>query len=295
MTSLSIIIVSFNNLKDLKVCLTSLEEVGKPELEFGQWEIIFVDNGSVDGSVDFLRQYVKKAPQASKFKLIENQENLGFSRANNLGLAVASGKYILLLNSDTSVKPEAIQDCLAIMDKNDRIGALTCKLILGNGKIDSACHRGFPTLWNAFCYFSGLEKMLPKVKLFSGYHQFYKGLTTFHEVDAISGAFFLTRRETIEEVGKLDEDYFMYGEDLDWCYRMKEKKWLVYFFPEAQTIHFKKRSGRQSGNRLLEKKTRHHFISTMGLFYQKYYASKNSPVVNYLVQRIISCLAHFSR
>jgi len=188
--------------------LKSLYQFFGKEIEREEYEIIVVDNGSNDGSIEYIRR--GRPPgrpaigngQTGRFvpTIIENKQNLGFAKANNIGIYAAHGDLILLLNSDTEVKQGAIQGMVKFFEEREgnrgdggekwNMGAATCRILLPDGKIDPACHRGFPTPWNAFCYFAKLEKIFPKIKLFSGYHQTYKNLKTIHEVDAISGAFF---------------------------------------------------------------------------------------------------------
>jgi GT2 family glycosyltransferase len=284
--SLSIIIVNYNTKQLLENCLNSLFLHCQKELENNEYEIIVVDNGSKDNSSDLI--------QSSKFKVqssiewIQNIDNLGFSAANNIGIKRAKGDLILLLNSDTVVKVNSVQGMVAFMNNLPaEKGASTCKILLENGKMDSACHRGFPTPWNAFCYFTKLEWLLPEFKIFSGYHEYYKNLKIIHEVDAISGAFFMTSKNVIEKVGLLDEDYFMYGEDLDWCYRIKQAGFSIWYNPDFTITHFKKKSGRDSDSSSIKKTTQSHFWKTMKIFYEKHYLKKYPELVNFIVLRFL--------
>lgn len=304
--NLSIIIVNYNTKELLTKCLMSLFRWCEEELKNGEYEIIVVDNGSSDGSVT--------ETQNSQFpiKIIKNETNLGFAKANNVGVKAAQGQNILLLNSDTEVNSLAIQKTLKFLEESKgdikgnyrsenrretekssevgEMGVVTCRVSLNNGKIDPACHRGFPTPWNAFCYFLKLEKLFPKFKFFSGYHQYYKDLSSIHEIDAISGAFFMVRREVIDVVGLLDEDYFMYGEDLDWCYRIKAAGYRIIYNPSYSIVHHKKKSGRDTGNVELQKKTQRHFWQTMRIFYEKHYVKKYPRIVNATVLFLLKML-----
>jgi len=236
-------------------------------------DTIVVDNGSTDDSREMLKTY-------NGITLILNRKNLGFAKANNKGIKIAKGKYILLLNSDTEIQQDSIQTMLRFMDGHLAAGASTCRLNLVNGKMDPACHRGFPTPWASFSYMIGLEKLFPRFPLFAGYHLGYKNMTIPHQVDCISGAFFLARREAIEEVGLLDEDYFMYAEDIDWAYRFKQKGWEVWFNPEASVLHKKKQSGRANILRSRQVITERYFHMSNWLFYKKHYEKKYGPIVS---------------
>jgi GT2 family glycosyltransferase len=266
---LSLIIVNFNT-KDLtRVCLDSVKKWS----EGAEWEIIVVDNGSTDGSVDMLKKY-------PGIKRILNGKNLGFAKANNKGIKIAKGKYILLLNSDTEIRQDSIQTMLRFMDGHLKAGAATCKLELMSGAMDPACHRGFPTPWVSLSYLTGLEKLFPRFPLFAGYHLGYKNMTIPHQVDCISGAFFIARREAIDDVGLLDEDYFFYAEDIDWAYRFKQKGWEIWFNPEAVVLHKKKQSGRSNTDKARRVKTDIFFHTYNWLFFKKHYAKKYGPLVS---------------
>jgi GT2 family glycosyltransferase len=288
--NLSIIIVNYNTRKLLENCLNSLFDHCKKELENGEYEVIIVDNGSSDGSNNLIQS--SKFRVQSFIKWIQNKANLGFSSANNIGIKQAKGDLILLLNSDTVIKSGSIQGMVSFMNNLPaEKGASTCKILLENGGLDPACHRGFPTPWNAFCYFVKLEALFPEFSIFSGYHQYFKNLKTIHEVDAISGAFFMTSKNVIEKVGALDEDYFMYGEDLDWCYRIKQAGYTVWYNPDFQITHFKKKSGRDSVSSEVKKTTQKHFWKTMQIFYEKHYLKKYPKIINLVVLKFLNILS----
>lgn len=271
---LTIVIVSYNTRDLLYVCLTSITRaMGK-----NAWEIIVVDNASTDGSV----QMVKR--DFPDVRVLENSKNEGFARANNMGLREGLGKYLLLLNSDTEIPKGTIEAVQAFLDQHPDGGVCTCKVLLPDGSIDPACHRGFPTPWASLTYFTGLERLFPRSKLFARYHQWYKGIDSVHEIDSPMGAFYMIRRDVIDTVGYLDEDYFMYGEDLDWSYRIKQKGWKIYYHPSVTVLHKKKQSGRESGDLALRKKTQRYFYETMKLFYKKHYSHRYSWFVTKLVE-----------
>ncbi len=277
---LSIIIVNFNT-RDLTVaCLASLAKAQIKE----SWEIIVIDNASVDDSVVAMKSLKLKV---KSLKIIENIENVGFAKANNQGIRVAKGEYILLLNSDTEVGEYSIEKMLAFMEAHPKVGVATCKVLLADGALDPASHRGFPTPWVSFTYFVGLEKLFPRSPLFSGYHKGYLPMDVPHQIDSPSGAFFLTRKKVIDDVGLLDEQFFMYGEDIDWAYRIKEKGWEIWFNPEVSITHFKKQSGRSNQNPALRKKTQRYFYETMFLFYKKHYAHRYGLLTQLLVESVV--------
>jgi GT2 family glycosyltransferase len=283
MIDLSIIIVSYNTEKFLKECIDSLLECISKKIRY---EIIVVDNASSDNSAESLRKHF---PQ---IKLIVNKKNVGFSKANNQGVK-ASGecRYVLFLNSDTLMQKNTIEKMIKFMDTHKNAGASTCRLIMPNGKIDDASHRGFPTPWNSLSHFCGLEKLFPKNKFFSGYSLGWMNLEKIHEIDALAGAFMLVRRNAGEEAKWWDEDYFFYGEDIDFCFMLKQKGWKIYYVPDVFITHYKGISG---GIKKISKEvttaseetkkyvTKCRF-NAMRIFYKKHYAQKYPRIVNLLV------------
>ena len=271
----SVIILSYNTKSLLEECLRAVynsKNIDKEELE-----VIVVDNNSSDDSCEMVS---KKFAQA---RLIKNKENIGYSAGNNAGIKIATGSYILLLNSDAVVEKDTLKTMLDFMDQNQLLGVSTCRVELPNGELDWACHRGFPTPWNAFTYFAGFERLFPKSRVFSGYHQSWKDLKKPHEVDVISGAFFLIRREIINKVGLLDERFFMYGEDIDLCYRIRQAGYRIMFNPSVKVLHHKKQSGRNKDDEEIRKQSERFFFETMELFYRKHYVHKYPWIVSELV------------
>ncbi len=271
---ISVVILNFNTVELTKICIEKLyaSKLGKYTME-----IIVCDNASTDGTDNMIKK------EFTDVVFIQNGGNVGFAAGNNPGIKKATGRYVLLLNSDTEVNKDTIATMIRFMDDHHAAGAATCKLLLMDGSMDPACHRGMPTPWNGFTYYAKLEKLFPKVKWFSGYHQLYKKLDTIHEVDCISGAFFLVRRKVIETVGVLDEAYFMYGEDIDWAYRIKQAGWQIWFNPTVTTLHKKKQSGRSHANRERRIKTQLLFITYNKLFYTKHYKKKYPSIVTFFV------------
>lgn len=240
--------------------------------------MIVVDNASADDSVEMV---LGLFPQAS---VIRNPKNIGFSAGNNVGLRVAQGEFLFLLNSDAMVEQNTLWEMINLMRRDKAIGAATCQLELPNGEVDPASHRGFPTPWNAFTYMCGLERSFPHSRWFSGYHRGWEDLSKMHDVDVISGAFFLTRRDIVKKVGTLDEQFFMYGEDIDWCYRIKNAGFRIVYHPAVRALHHKKQSGRAHPDDVgVRKQTQRYFLETMELFYRKHYHQKYPTILTWLV------------
>ncbi|HYM64915.1 MAG TPA: glycosyltransferase family 2 protein [Candidatus Sulfotelmatobacter sp.] len=281
MIDLSIVIVSYNTKDFLKSCIESVYKTAK-NLKI---EIIVSDNNSHDGSSEMISKEFKDVI------LIENKENLGFSKANNVGIKKTTGRYILFLNSDTVVYEKTLEYMVNFMDKNKDAGAATCKLVMPNGKIDDASHRGFPTPWNSITHFSGLSKIFGKTKIFGGYNLGYMDLSNTHVIDALAGAFMIVRRKAGEEVGWWDEDYFFYGEDLDFCFMLKQKGWKVYYVPQVSILHYKGVSGgikKDSQKITTASKETKKFatkwrFAAMRIFYKKHYEQKYPWIVTRLV------------
>jgi len=279
---LSIIIVNYNTKDLLRKLLTSFKN---SNLGSYKVEVIVVDNASTDGSSESIKLYLPT------IKLIQNRTNLGYARANNQGIKIAKGKYVLLLNSDTLLNKTTLLQMLKFMGENKQFSAATCRVELVNREIDPACHRGFPTPWAAFTYFSGLEKLFSQLKLFGQYHQTWKDLHKVHEVDVISGAFFMIRKKILNKLGLLDERFFMYAEDVDLCYRMKNLGYKIAYNPNTKIIHYKTSSGRKKtkGKKftrkdlIIRKKTSKYFFETMKLFYDKHYKDEYPWLLKKLV------------
>ena len=269
---LSIIILNYNTKDYLIKCLASLKETIKGI----ETEVIVVDNGSMDGSQTYIN-----ANKILKIQLIENNNNYGFAKGNNIGIKESLGDYVLLLNPDVVIpeQEKSIKDLLDYMDQNSKVGIVTCRVELTNGKLDDSCHRGFPTPWNAFCYFLGLSRIFSKNEKFSGYNLTTLDLNTIHEIDACNGAFMLIRRHCGEQLHWLDEDYFWYGEDLDFCYRAKQTEWKVIYWPKMKIIHYKGvasgiKGGKTTANREIKIKATEARFRVMKIFYDKHYKNK---------------------
>lgn len=240
-------------------------------------EIIIVDNASTDNTCKILREKYKDV------LLLTNRQNLGYAKANNQAITRAKGKYILLLNSDTQLSVNVLKKMIDYMENDPGVGVVTCKVLLPDGSLDPACHRGFPTPWASATYFLGLEKLFPHSTYFSQYHLGKFSLNTIHEIDSPSGAFFLVRKEAVKQVGLLDETFFMYGEDLDWSYRIKKNGWKIIYNPGATIIHYKKQSGLKSTDPIKRKKTLQAFYDAMKIFYNKHYSDKYPKIIRLII------------
>jgi hypothetical protein len=255
---LSIIIVNYNVKEFLQNLLHSLQKA----VQNISHEIIIVDNASDDGSVEFIRE---KFPHV---QLISNQTNLGFSKANNAALKIAKGKYFLLINPDTIVSEDTISTMIKFFEDHSDAGLAGCKILNPDGSLQLACRRSFPGPWTSFCKVTGLSTLFPKSKLFAKYNLTYLDENETFEVDAISGSFMMMKKEVYEKVGGFDEQFFMYGEDLDLCYRIQQNGYKVYYYPGTQIIHYKGESTKRSS--LDETK---HFYNAMHLFVKKHFSS----------------------
>ncbi len=287
----SIVIVSYNTLQLTTECIESIFK----NVKGVTLEVVVVDNDSPDNSGVELKKL------ETKFKgltVIASKDNLGFARGNNLGIKKTSGRYLLFLNPDTIVFPNTIETMVDFMDDHKDAGSATCELKLPKGGIDEASHRGFPTPWNSFCHFSGLEKIFPKTKVFGGYVQGWKDLKTIHEIDALAGAFMIVPRKLGEEIGWWDEDFFFYGEDLSFCYEIRKRGYKIYYVPAVSILHYggvssgikKSSQGITTANIKTRTMVQNERFRAMKLFYQKHYVNKYPKPVTYLVYKGIDYL-----
>lgn len=298
MLDLSIIIVNYNTKEFLKKCLDSILSSIDGKISY---EIIVIDNASTDGSPSVISNFqspllrqVFGGQAISNFRIILNKKNLGFSKANNQGIKVSQeSRYILFLNPDTIAQNQTIEKIIKFMDAHKDTGAATCKIIMPNGQIDDASHRGFPTPWNALCHFSGLARIFPKSRIFAGYNLGWMDLEKIHEIDVLAGAFMLVRRVAGKEAGWWDEDYFFYGEDIDFCYELKQKGWKIYYVPTVFITHYKGISGGiksvskeiTTANEETKKRATRWRFNAMRIFYNKHYKKQYPWIVNFLVNK----------
>jgi N-acetylglucosaminyl-diphospho-decaprenol L-rhamnosyltransferase len=269
----SVVIVNYQVRDLLRECLRSVEA----NLAGLCGEVWVVDNASGDGSVEMI------ASEFPSVRLIANEQNRWYGAANNQAIRQATGRYILVLNPDTKLPPSAIADAIAEMEAHPDIGALGPKLVLADGTLDRACRRTFPSPEVAFYRLFGLARLFPNHPRFARYNLLNVDEDTPLDVDSVVGAFMLVRREVVERVGMFDEAFRMYGEDLDWAYRIKEAGWRVRYHPAVVVLHYKGQSSRQrpaSSIRL--------FYDAMHIFYDKHYAAQHSAPFNALIHLGIS-------
>ena len=257
---ISVVIVSYNVSSFLDQALTTL----KDSAQGLDYEVYVVDNASTDESVSMIRD------KHSLVKLIENDSNVGFARANNQALKKVNGRYVLLLNPDTVLRRDTLKTMISFLDEHTDAGIAGCKVLNPDGTLQLACRRGFPTPGVAFFKMIGLSDLFPKSKTFGAYNLTYLDPDSLAEVDAVSGSFMMIRKEVIDKVGFLDENFFMYGEDLDICYRAKQAGWKVFYMPQTDIIHFKG----ESTKTVPTLKNRRDFFKAIHIFVDKHYAGR---------------------
>lgn len=266
---LSIIIVNYNVRHFLEQALHSVYAA----IEGIDAEVFVVDNNSVDGSVSMLRQ------NFHWIKLVALKENLGFSRANNVAIRQAQGKYILLLNPDTVVETDTFRKCLDFMEAHPKAGGLGLKMINGKGEFLPESKRALPTPWVAFYKIFGLARLFPKSKTLGRYHLTYLSPDETHEVEVLSGAFMMLRKETLDKIGLLDEAFFMYGEDIDLSYRIIKAGYKNYYFADTKIIHYKGESTKKGSlNYVLV------FYNAMMIFARKHFSRGKLSVFMFLIR-----------
>jgi hypothetical protein len=289
---LLIVIVNYNTRDLLRDCLASIYE---SQSDFS-YRICVVDNGSRDDSAAMVRQ---EFPQA---QLIASPTNSGYAYANNLGLTAFGfenaplvghpsppvppnfggpgglvPRYALLLNADTLLPPSALQEMLDFMEAHPEAGAAGPRLVREDGSLDLACRRGFPTPSAFFYRMMGLSKLFPQSPRFGRYNLTYLDPDELTEVDSVVGAFMLVRAEAIQQVGLLDESFFLYGEDLDWAYRIRKAGWKIYYNPQVTVLHVKAASTKHS------RRARYEFYRAMNIFYRKHYAATTPFWLHWLI------------
>ena len=253
---LSVIIVNYKVKHYLEQCLRSVAEASRGIAV----EVIVVDNASGDGSVEYLRE---RFPDVT---IIASEENLGFARANNLAIRNSHGQYVLLLNPDTIVAEETFSDFITFMDSTPDAGGCGAYMLHTDGSFAPESRRGLPTPFVAFCKMSGLASLFPKSRTFGRYYMRYLNENEVNRIEIMSGAFMFLRRDALDKAGLLDEDFFMYGEDIDLSYRILKAGYNNYFLP-SRILHYKGESTVKSSYRYV-----HTFYRAMELFFNKHYA-----------------------
>jgi len=273
MKALSIVIINYNTKALILCCLQSIMEQAPDTCE-----IIVVDNHSTDGSTEAIKRQFPGA------LLIENERNEGYAKAVNKGLVRSRGEWILVLNSDIELRPHALQNSIEFMRNHLDTGIAGCKLFNPDGTLQPSCE-GFPSLWNILCESFFLDKLFPRSRLFGKLHMTYFNYDRAAKVDRVMGAFLLIRKTALAEIGFMDEQFFFYSEEVDWCYRAWQKGWAVYFFPDAEAIHYGGGSADPVSPALFIERHKNRF-----LFYRKYH----DPLSSFCL-RMVAALGIFLR
>jgi N-acetylglucosaminyl-diphospho-decaprenol L-rhamnosyltransferase len=292
MLDLAIVIVNYNVCDLLRDCLTSVyASTGLTPGRPSGFDVCVVDNASPDDSAAMV---AREFPQVH---LIRNTENIGYAAANNLGLKFFGfgeqeseiqnpkskiARYALLLNPDTVVPPDALAQMIQLMDDHPDFGVSGPKLVRLDGSLDLACRRSFPSVEVSFWRLTKLSKIFPRSKRFGRYNMTYLDPDQPAEIDSVVGAFMLVRREAIAQAGLLDEIFWMYGEDLDWAYRIKQRGWKVYYCPQVVVTHVKRASSGQDNAGAA--KAKYEFDRAMWLFYRKHYQATTPGPIDWLVK-----------
>lgn len=266
---ISICIVNLNAKDYLKNCLESIPKAANNLT----WEIILVDNGSTDGSVSMIRE------EFPHVVLIPNSENLGYTRPMNQALQNAKGRYLIQLNPDTIPKKNAFLQLFNFMENNPSAGICTPKVLNRDGSIQYQCRRSAARPWDTITYFSGLSRLFPKSPFFAKYLMTYLPDDEIAEVEAVSGSCMFIRREVIHQIGYLDEQFFAYQEDADFCFRARKAGWKIFYVPSAEIIHF----GGQGGSKVQPYRAIYEWHRSYYLYYRKHLASDYLFLINWLM------------
>ena len=264
----SICIVTFQTRDYLQKCLESIER----HPPSGAYEIILVDNGSTDGTAEMVRAGFPGV------RLTELGANTGFTAPMNRALRQASGAYLLLLNPDTLVHPQAFDRLVAFMEAHSEVGICGPKVLNTDGSLQKPCRRGESTPWAVLSYFLGLSALFPRSRFFGGYLMSYMGEDETHAVAGVAGSCMLIRRKLVEEIGYLDERFFAYQEDADYCYRARQAGWKVFYVPAAQITHY----GGEGGSRVQPYRSIYQWHRSYFLYYRKNLASRYFFLFNWL-------------
>ena len=262
---LSVVIVNYQTFELTRNTINSIFEYSYPF----SYEILVVDNASTDDSLSKLQDYFK-----DKVTFIASKENNGFAAGNNQALRIAKGRYVLLLNSDTIVWENTLEDIYNYMEKHTDVGASGCRVLLENGDLDKACKRSFPNVKNSFFRLFHI----PTNSKDDNYNLDDLPDDEIYEIDCLTGAFMFMRAEALNEAGLLDETFFMYGEDIDLCYRIKKAGWKIIYYGESKITHLKGASSKKQKNKLI-----YEFYRAMYIYYKKHHAKESSFLVNIVV------------
>ncbi len=281
MPKVSVIIINFNTRDLLRSCLQNLTDLNEAA------QIIVVDNASSDGSAKMVRD------EFPAVDLIALDTNTGLTVASNRGLTalpkeVTQSDTVLYLGSDAFPQAGVVQGIAEYLEENPDVGIATAKLVMRDGMLDMDAHRGFPTPWASFTHFSGLNRLFPQSRRFNSYFLGHEPLDQPHEIDLCISHFMMMRRSLFDTVGLWDEDFFVYGEDVDFCYRTKEAGYKIMFLPQFEVLHYKgasvgiRKQTQDISNASAETRKRASQASTkaMDLFYRKHMADKYPWFIN---------------
>jgi GT2 family glycosyltransferase len=273
MAQLDVVILNYNRGDLLRVCVSSVLQ-SRSEHTINAW---VVDNASTDDSAMIV------AREFPSVQLVRNQHNSGFAAGNNLALQRIlddhSSDFVMLLNNDTVVEPDALDLLVDYLEQHGDVGAVGPKLLLLDGSLDLACRRSFPTPEISFYRMTGLSRVFPNSPRFGRYNLSYLDVDTETEVDALVGAAMVLRTDVVREVGLLDEAFFMYGEDLDWCYRIKSFGWRIVYYPRAVIHHHKRAASTRRAIPSIRA-----FYDAMRIFHRKHYAQRTLAPLNWLIE-----------
>ena len=280
---LSVIIVSYNVRYFIRQCLDSLFRSSQAAAI--DVEVFVVDNDSKDGTIPYLKDAFASQLDANnnnvRLHLIANRHNVGFGRANNQALRHCKGDYVLFLNPDTIVTEHTLIDCLSTAREQPKLGAIGVAMLQANGQIAPESRRGLPTPWVAFCRMSGLTKLFPKSRRFARYYMSYLSQEETAPIDIVSGAFMFCNKAALNEVGGFDEDFFMYGEDIDLSYRFLKAGYQNFYVP-TPIVHYKGESTHKNSYRYV-----HVFYEAMLIFFQKHF-----PTSSLAIRIPVRCAIH---
>ena len=263
--NLSVVIVNYQTFEMTKNTINSILEHSYPF----SYEIIVVDNASSDDSLSRLQEYFK-----DKVKFIASSENNGFAAGNNQALRQVKSDYVLLLNSDTIVWENTLENIYAYMENHEDVGACGCRVRLEDGQLDKACKRSFPNVKNSFFRLFHI----PTNSKDDNYNLTDLADDGIYEIDCLTGAFMFMRKSALDEVGLLDETFFMYGEDIDLCYRIKQGGWKIVYYGESSITHLKGASSKKQKNKLI-----YEFYRAMYIYYKKHHAKESFFLTNIVV------------
>lgn len=271
---LSVIIVSYNVRYFIRQCLDSLFRSSQAAAI--DVEVFVVDNDSQDGTISYLKEafpsQLEASDEGARLTLIANRHNVGFGRANNQALRHCKGEYVLFLNPDTILTEHTLLDCLSAAREQSNLGAIGVAMLQANGQFAPESRRGLPTPWVAFCRMSGLTKLFPKSRKLARYYMSYLSQEETAPIDIVSGAFMFCSREALNEVGGFDEDFFMYGEDIDLSYRFLKAGYQNFYVP-TPIVHYKGESTHKNSYRYV-----HVFYEAMLIFFQKHFPTSSLAI-----------------